>query len=130
MQNPFRNIAHVALILVLLVFTSGASVISHYCPATGKKDISMSTQSHCCGSDASADSEGCCEVDQQLVKADFVASKLELSFEQSVFIVTALPALYEILLQELNEPTQAFPNLPPPPRSGREISILHQSFLI
>lgn len=131
MSLIIRNIIHTVLILLLMVATSGASVLKHYCTTKGRMDISVTKHVHCCKEKTEKkDSKNCCSYEQQQ-KADFIKKDKTVSVDGQTFLITVVSDIMEYLFFfhfTKNDPD--FISSSSPVLSGRDKLILHQTFLI
>ncbi|WP_210462809.1 hypothetical protein [Rufibacter roseolus] len=124
---------HLSLVVALLIGSFGFRVDPMRC--AGKKDgvaLSLSMDSGCCCSKKAKEKQAPCN-DATCVMQRSVASTSNFSLSaQQVVKAVAKPATYPSFAQSIRPVLlETLPRVTlPPPISGRDIGILHQSFLI
>lgn len=121
---------HIALIIAILLPVEGLAFSTHYCGGNLISfDFFQKYNEPCCeGMDEPCDA---CE-DQEFIVSldDFQYSQLDFSFSKIVTSILNQPSSFEKNLLIVFEEKAFSPSTTPHGRSGRKISILHQSFLL
>ena len=131
MRQILRNIAILFLISAVMISTSGAVITKHYCPSSGRTDISLVTQKSCCGSQSEEKTSDCCTIEVKVLKEDFETTKLNLSFGTLFNFQVDQPVLFTIIFQKENTiPFNSYSYYSPPHGSDQSIPVLFHQFLI
>jgi len=121
---------HIALIIAMLLPGKGMAFFQHYCGGNLISfDFFHKYSEPCCkGMDEPCDA---CE-DQEIIISldDFHYQQIDFSFSTIIISILAQPTSFEKYPLMLIEEKIFTPSNTPPGPSGRNISILHQSFLL
>lgn len=134
-MKEIQRLVQNCLIVAVLLATVGFKVDSHYCPITKQKTFHFFSQPDCCcigTTTTNGYNKSCCENLSAYYKADLQSLEKSSKQEFKIFMNLAgnqATVYYQVYIRPVLRAKEPLYSLPPP-KSGRTIGILHQTFII